>query len=230
MLDAIRQLGYICRAAVAKLENPIEWDKCQTEIDLLIEFAELCPPHGKSPKSYVVSKIDVALAQLESAIWLWFTKGDPVAIRALSEAGLDCYYSLCKHNKMDSISVSYLQLQSKSAQKREATVRNFFKHGWKELTGKVSINPIYAEVQLFECVCCHVDLTETVTPLMRLYATRFTLEQSSILPPDLREKWLAGVARNKFGEVEIAKMSRTEFFQQLLPIAQQFPASHFAIF
>jgi hypothetical protein len=119
--------------------------------------------------------------------------------------------------------MDFLRSQSKGFQKRQARVRNFFKHGWKNLTGKERLDLIYAEVQLFECVCCHVDLTGTVPPLLRLYGTRFALESAGSLSPEIQNEWFAALTRDEFGEIEIAKMSRIEFFERFLPIAKQLP-------
>lgn len=179
---------------------------------------------GKQPV-FLITKVVAAQSQLESAIWLWFTINDAIAIRALAEAAHDCYYSLCKHKfrAFPSILDEYLTTRSKAFMKRQADIRNFLKHGDRKLTRKLVLEPIYADVMLLDSVKWHLDLTDClITPLMRLYLIRFFLEYPAVLPPDAG--LFANVHRDEFGEIEIAKMSRADFFKKFYPVSELLPA------
>lgn len=45
------------------------------------------------PKVLIVTKASAARTQLETAIGLWFTDGDPISILALAVAANDCYHA-----------------------------------------------------------------------------------------------------------------------------------------
>ena len=55
-----------------------------------------------------------------------------------------------------------------------------------------------------------------MTPLMRLYTLRFLFEHPSILPLENRAVLLAGIDRDKFGEIE-----RPDFLNYFLPLVNQ---------
>jgi hypothetical protein len=63
-----------------------------------------------------------------------------------------------------------------------------------------------------------------ITPVMRLYATRFLLEHPGVLPLSDREAFLAGMGRDELGQIEALKMSRAEVFYYLLPITEKLPS------
>ena len=64
-------------------------------------------------KEYLVTKEGAAQAQLETAIWLWVTKDDPVSIHTLAAASNDILHALGAKVSLPSIHAEWLKTQPK---------------------------------------------------------------------------------------------------------------------
>jgi hypothetical protein len=172
-------------------------------------------------KSLIVTKESAAQSQLESAIWLWFTKEDPVSVHTLAVAAHDCYNALGAHKGKPSYIETFIKSQSKGFQKRLREAQNFFKHGLNNLTGKVKLETILADLMLAECLFCHRDLKLKTTPLMQLFWLRFLLEQPDLLflyaPPP--ERLLENI--NTSG---LNRIGRNQFLKECLPAVTKYVA------
>src|SRR6267154_1678340 len=146
---------------------------------------ESLKPMPKGIESVLVTKPSAAKSQLETAIWLWFHEFDPVSIHALAVAAHDCFNALVDYvTETPSTLQTWLAAKSKERQKRARIAQNFFKHGAKNLKGKVELPTIDAEAFMMDAVMCYESLFDKPTPLMRLYAQRFLYEHPKLITED----------------------------------------------
>jgi hypothetical protein len=169
---------------------------------------------------FKITKAVAAKAQLESAIWLWFTQDDPISVHTLAVAAHDCYHALGAHKGNPSFLPTFIKSQSKRFQRNAVAAQNFFKHGLNNLTGKVSLDTLFSDSLLAECLFCHRDLQLKVTPLMQLFWFRFLVEQPSLLA-----FYDAGPFSEKVKTHRLDRISRQEFFNEFLPIVTELIAS-----
>jgi hypothetical protein len=170
--------------------------------------------HLEEPKKVIiVTKASAARGQLETAIQLWFDGGDPVSIHTLAVAANDCYHSMGKLRGSPSPVQKFIGSQSTSYQNRAREPQNFFKHGWKNLKGKVRYAPKYGEILLYDSVACHDRLFQELPALMRLFVLRFALSHPSALHVDAEEYFLKGIKIDN-----LRKLERREFFDQVFPL------------
>jgi hypothetical protein len=87
----------------------------------------------KLRRAISINKTGAAKAQLNTAIWLWFRRGDIVAIHMLAVAAHDCFNAIGKIASKPSVYGEWATRQSKSVQKRLREAQNFCKHGLKDL-------------------------------------------------------------------------------------------------
>ena len=171
-----------------------------------------------------ISKPDAAMAQLMSAVTLWFQGGDIVSIHTLAAAAQDCFYRIAEHRK-GRTPRKFLESQSKGTQKRIADAQNFFKHGHKWLTKEVLYPVINVEFLMFDSIVCYGMVFDPLTmpATLRLFAVRFYLENWDILGPagpnrDLTHFLPADVIE------ELRPLSRYKFFECGLGlVGEKFP-------
>lgn len=158
----------------------------------------------------VVTKKAVAQSQLETAITLWFTGGDPVSIHTLAVAAQDCYRALAAHSKIESPFKVWAESQSKNFQKKLLDTQNFFKHGQRELKGKVHLAPLHSDMLMYDAALTHERLfgRGRDTVLMFLYCVRFCVENphlgATVLAPGsewLKAKVPVNVSRRQLFEM-----------------------------
>jgi hypothetical protein len=134
-------------------------------------------PRTQRPKVVTITKQSAAQSQLETAISLWFDDADPLAIHMLAVAAHDCYHALAGNKAMPSYLRAFVARQSQAFQDDFRAVQNFAKHGAKKLTGTVRLRPVVTDGIIFDALCCHADLYENLTPLMKAFSARLCLEQ-----------------------------------------------------
>jgi hypothetical protein len=164
-------------------------------------------------RTRIITKKSAARKQLETAILLWFNNSDPISILALAAAANNCYAALAAHIGKSSFFEMWLRQQSKGFQDQAREVRNFIKHGHKNMKGRVRYSPRLAEMLMVDSVVCHENLfpQRRLPPLMRLYFARFALEHPRIVVPERRPVFAKGIDVQK-----ITKLSRTDFLQYFL--------------
>ncbi len=137
----------------------------------------------KAPITLTVTKAHAAQSQLEAAIWLWFTRDDPISILGLAHAANDCYVALGGHAGKSSVFQSWLKTKPQGFQKRAREVQNFIKHGRLDLHGKVRLLPKLGENLIMDSIHCYEGLFGDITHLMQLFRIRFWLENPDELKP-----------------------------------------------
>jgi hypothetical protein len=160
-----------------------------------------------------VTKKSAATSQLETAITLWFNEGDPISIHALAVAANDCLHAMGKMAGKPSHIQTWLKSQPTGFQKRMAYTQNFIKHGFKDLHGKTSYDPIHGDVLMMDSVDCYTHLYGKKTPLMSAFFLRFALENPGFinLKENMPSLFESGDAAN------LAKLSRRQFLEKFLP-------------
>jgi hypothetical protein len=134
----------------------------------------------------IVTKKLAAQSQLETAIWVWFERDDPISVLSLAYAANDCYAALGRHAGRPSAFRAWLKTKSKASQKRATEVQNFIKHGLKNLRGSVRLIPRLAEHLIMDAIDCHEDVFGDTTDVMELFKIRFWLENPHTLKPEQR--------------------------------------------
>ncbi len=164
-------------------------------------------------RTRIITKKSAARKQIETAILLWFTNSDPISILALAAAANNCYTALAAHIGKPSFFETWLRQQSKGFQDEVREARNFIKHGYKDMKGRVYYSPRLAEVLMVDSVVCHENLFPKgrLSPLMRLYLARFALEHPRIVVPERRPVFAKGIDVQK-----LRKLSRADFLQHFL--------------
>jgi hypothetical protein len=168
---------------------------------------------------FSITKLDAAQAQLDSAIWIWFTNDDPISVHTLAIAAHDCYHALGAHAGKPSFIATFMKAQSIGFQKRAKLAQNFFKHGGKRLKGSVPLDTLTTDATLVDCCFCHKDLGLRITPLIQLFWFRALVEQ-----PELLAVYEAGPFQEQIATQKLNRMSRQEFLDKFLPIVEAFLA------
>jgi len=107
----------------------------------------------------------------------------------------------------------WIKAKPKQFQKIARSSQNFFKHPQKHRM--TSHAPMVSEIYMIDAVSLYEDLYHKLTPLMQLYAIRFTSSWPNIgaVAKDLTQA--------KFGiqiPDDASKLSRFEFFERFSPL------------
>jgi hypothetical protein len=159
----------------------------------------------------LISRMEAAKGQLESAILLWFLEKDLASIHTLTVAAQELLHHTGKPHGKPSRLVSLIKQQSKTFQRQARQPQNFFKHPQKYK--RLPYSPLAAELFMIDALAVYEDLGNHLTPLMRLFALRFALSYPDVLPFDLTAKIPVGLSVD-----EVAKLSRMEFLEEILPL------------
>lgn len=132
-----------------------------------------------------VTKHEAAQSQLETAINLWFTGGDPASIHTLAVASHDCFSALIEHRKLGVPEMRrWLDSQPQEIRSQFKVAQNYLKHGFNEIKKSLQIVTIQAEMLMMDGVTCHKLIGGKRTGLMELYEQRFLYEHPSLITED----------------------------------------------
>lgn len=155
---------------------------------------------------------EAARGQLETAIFLWFREGDPSSIHTLAVAAQGVLNTMCKDRKiMPSQTNMFVEAENEKVQHAVRDPQNFFKHGQhtQPYKGIVTHPVILTELTLVDCVSMHQRLFDALTPIMNLYALRFSLFNPGAFPTKVSVKGI---------EIEdLIRLSRPDFLEKVLP-------------
>ena len=162
------------------------------------------------------TKGGVALAQLETAIWLWFHYKDPMSIRTLAIAANEVYRALGRDH--DGLPTIY-EAWKASLEKEDRALMNKSQESKQEQPDAVDPlekEPLMvraAELMMVDCINVHEKRFQTRTALMDCFFARFGAENPSFpesaFPPELRKHF-----RNPTTIENIRSRSRLEFLKQ----------------
>src|ERR1035437_242599 len=167
-----------------------------------------------------VSKFDAARRQLETAIRLYFSQGDPVSIHTLASAAAQILQDLSKHRGGDPMLFreAFVQHfrpeQQPEVKKTLAAAENFFKHAHRDPETVLRFRIGQTELVLLEAGEAYHRLTSERVPLLVVYWVWFMIEAGKELVVPAEVEALRRKSRQSF-----TTTSRQAFFSDVLPIA-----------
>jgi hypothetical protein len=206
LTQALRSADDIRSVSIVSHEGDcVKWD----------EIAKLLIDSKPLPKGKV--RIDIesaARGQIESAALLWFLEGDLASIHSLAVAAQKLLHTEGKKIGKPSTNLTHIEAWPPKQQANWNKQRNFFQHGPDRNNPDPFVEHIAdkGDVTLWDAIKCYVELHDRATPLMRLFATRFALENSYLLNPGYAPGcFLSGIAVD-----DIAHLCRSEFLLECL--------------
>jgi len=166
-----------------------------------------------TPVSIRLTKRDVALRQIEAAISLWVTGGDPVAIHTLTGAANRV---VCDLLALNGESTTLFDVTGKT--KPEArdywkslrAAEDFMKHANEDPPAVMDFNVEATAIYLFDTASGYLRLTQTHNHLLGTFLIRISL----LYPWTLTDEGVSSL--RKSGAVNDARLSNEEFFAKYL--------------
>jgi hypothetical protein len=154
-----------------------------------------------------------AEGHLETAIMLWFEEKDPSSIHTLAVAAQGLLNTMCKDRHIMPSQINDMVEQlSPATRDMVRSPQNFFKHGrHKQRMPKdiVANIPEYTELVIIDCESMYQRLFDALTPLMMLFALRYSLFNPGAFPIKVAVKGL---------KIEdLRRFSRADFLKKVLP-------------
>jgi hypothetical protein len=155
-----------------------------------------------------------AKGQIESAIVIWFLEGDVASIHSLAVAAQKLLHVAGTKIGKPSKNLTHIATWPDKTQKRWNRARNSFNHGPDRDFPKQSVSHSVAqgEIIMWDAVQCYLGVHDRLTPLMRLFAVRFTLENPRFINP----AFSPGVFLNDIAVDDIGHLCRSEFLLECL--------------
>jgi hypothetical protein len=166
-----------------------------------------------------ITRKDAATGQLETAILLWFYERDIASIHTLAVAAQGILDAIGREMGARSKVVTWISSRSKSFQEKIRNPQNFFKHGHhkQRFKDRVSYTPEMAELFMIDAIALYQELFHSLTPLMILFAMRFSISHPKGLPFKALKVGDATTAERLKIE-NITGLGREEFFEKVLPL------------
>ena len=167
-----------------------------------------------------VSKLDAARRQLETAIRIYFSDGDPVATHTLAAAAHQLLADLTRARGSTPMLTEPLltmvrQDQVKQARDRLKAAANFFKHADRDPGDIHTFNLSQTEFILVDACYKYKELTGELVPVLAVYTGWFWLGPGAQLVDVTKAKLLDQFRAAFRGE------SKGAFFKQVLPMVSQ---------
>lgn len=175
-----------------------------------------------APTELHIPKLDAAKRQMEVAIRLYFSWGDPVAIHTLAAAAFNVLIDINDHRggKGPPIREKFLDWIKPGhlwdAKKKLKEAENFFKHADRDPGSTLPFRPQATEFVLFDGVELYFGLTQELPPLLQTYRAWWLIQYKHILMPDAPESLRKVLTESRFDS-----SGRATFFQQMLPVVSQ---------
>ena len=168
---------------------------------------------GQISQVFIFTDRASAGGHLETAITLWFEEKDASSIHTLAVAAQGALNQMCKDRGLPPSQIN--EMVNAKSDKERNTLRapqNFFKHGrytGQKQKGRVGHTPMWTELILADCLSMHQRLFRTLSPMMLLYAFRYSLFNPGAFPIKVRVKGL---------KIEnLRRFSRREFLEKVFP-------------
>ena len=164
--------------------------------------------------TFKVTKLDAAKRQLSTAIDLYFWGGDPVSIRALSEASLEVLCNLSNNIGIESSSLEKFINNAippeKKKEFREALNRtkNFLKHADKDPEGVLDFNPSGSSFLMHEAIEIYETLSSELPVRFAAFRVWFRMQHPEIYKGDPLEK------KVEYLQKEFGTKSKQQFLQE----------------
>ena len=147
----------------------------------------------------IITKIDAAKRQLETAITLWFHDDDPVSIHTLASAAQEILHPLAKKAGTFEGTLDTIYAADGHEDEWLASIRfyhNFFKHGAKDADASIKLNPEVNTYLIRTVIQVYQKFTGTTTPVMNAYIVRFIFSHPHVhdgdpyphIPSEVKDK------------------------------------------
>jgi hypothetical protein len=163
---------------------------------------------NEKPHGFYVTKEKAAGNQLESAIFLWLHECDPISVHTLAVAANDILNALGSKIGKPAPFNKWLRTVSKKTQERRLAPQNFFKHGFRDVNGKLLYLPLSGESILFSAVWSYQAIFKKLTPFMQLYGAFFVLQHRGGGRKDIAQGFFKGLPID-----DLADLDRMKFFE-----------------
>ena len=168
-------------------------------------------------KNLKISKIDAVRRQLETAIRLYFSSGDPVAIHTLTAAAYNIMRDLSRQRDGAPLLVKDKLLEHvkpeavKMLRNKLNEAENFFKHANRDHDNSLDFNPDQSETLIWDACSAYYNHTGEYTPLFRLYLGWYMANHPKIFK--MSEEYVT-----LFAQKDIIQMGREVYFNTMLPL------------
>jgi len=166
----------------------------------------------------LLSKLDVAKRQLETAIKLYFSEDDPVSIHTLSAAAYNILRDLGKNTGANPMMIKQMFLKFVIPGKENVLrnkineAENFFKHADKDHELTLNFDTSLPEFFIVDAVNQYCQLTGEDTIWFKLFRGWFIASHPDLFNfPEHTSQQLSRVAP------DVIKLGRNEYMRQLLP-------------
>jgi hypothetical protein len=171
-----------------------------------------------SKTKLLISKLDAAKRQLETAIRIYFSYGDPVSIHTLTAAAYNIVRDVNKKRGGAKLMLKegftdYIK-EDHEKEVREIINRaeNFFKHADRDHDSTLEFNAALSEFFIIEACSVYAKLSGEFPPLFELYLTWFIANH---------QRWFnfpeEGRRIISMGAPEIISLGRAGYFNLVLP-------------
>ena len=164
----------------------------------------------------VLSKLEVAARQLETAITLWFHDGEPVSTHALAFSANKVLRGICDHRQIEGPFMFDLKRIRKGKEKEYMRLihdaPNFFKYADNDASDTIGFNPDGTEFFIFDAVETYTLLTSHTTQLITVFRLRFYLSYTHLWGTTQTPK-----VNKAFNVKMLRSLSRKEFFSYFDP-------------
>lgn len=170
-------------------------------------------------KNLKISKLDAVRRQLETAIRLYFSNGDPVSIHTLTAAAYNITRDINKKMEGSPLLIKELFLKcvreghEERIRKKLNEAENFFKHADRDHQAVIDFNPELSEMLVLEACSAYYKLSGEFPPLFKLFQSWFIANHQDLFNfPDEQAKVIAMAGQN------VIKLGREGYFNKLLPL------------
>ena len=169
-------------------------------------------------KNLTISKLDAAKRQLETAIRLYFSNGDPVSIHTLTAAAHNIIRDVTKRRGNELMLVKdqlleYLKPDFRKIFKEKLNeAENFFKHADRDHEATLNFNPDRSEFLIIDACSQYCKLTGEDPPLFQIYRGWFMANNQDLFTSPVQTQVLNATASMIVG------MGRVGYFNTMLPL------------
>jgi hypothetical protein len=170
-------------------------------------------------KSIIITKLDAAKRQLETAIRLYFREEDPVSIHTLACAAYNVIRDINRQQVGSPMLIKdeFIEVWVKPGHEREARnklneAENFFKHADRDQLQRIEFNPDASAFMIWDAARGYYRITGAWTPLIWVFWAWFVAANENIIRTEWKEKYAGSAATAR-------SLGKTKFFELLLPLA-----------
>jgi hypothetical protein len=165
-----------------------------------------------------IPKLDAAKRQLETAIRLYFSSADPVAVHTLTAAAYNVIRDVTAKLGAEPMLVKGTMLDFVRPEYKDALIQkvneaeNFFKHADRDHDATLDFDPAQSEMLIIDACNQYEKLTGERPPLFGVYKGWFMAAQPEFYK--FPEEFSRAVRANA---PEILRMGRAAYFSMALP-------------